>query len=348
MSDMRELDPRDIHELEFPLAGPASAKLAFLAKYAVLAPSNLNTQPWRFHLTEDPLPRLDLWADRTRALPLSDPRGRELYISCGAALEHLTLALHRFGQSASIDILPDSNLPDLVSSVTLTPGCGASAHPTTEDNLLFEAMRFRRTERCAFENWNVPVLLRRQLALEAASAGASLEFIRATTARHRLADLVAEASLRQTADPRIRSEFAQWVSPRWSKRDDGLRVVHLLNRDSIVTSAVTPIVIRNLDWGGWAARERSQSILHAPLLAVLSTSADSPEAWIAAGRALARVLLRACADGVRASFCNYPLRQEDMRAEVAELARTVGTPQVILQLGFGFGGVPTPRRVPLS
>ena len=58
---------------------------------AVRAPSSHNTQPWLFRLVGDDA--LELYADRTRALPVVDPRDRELTISCGAALFHVRAAL---------------------------------------------------------------------------------------------------------------------------------------------------------------------------------------------------------------------------------------------------------------
>jgi len=59
---------------------------------AVRAPSSHNTQPWYFRLSA---PAIDLCADRTRALPVSDPDDREMLISCGAALLHLRIPPER-------------------------------------------------------------------------------------------------------------------------------------------------------------------------------------------------------------------------------------------------------------
>jgi len=66
-----------------------------LLKYAVLAPSGHNTQPWLFHFNKQN--DLYLIADRTRALPVVDPNDRELTISCGAALDHLEIAANAHG-----------------------------------------------------------------------------------------------------------------------------------------------------------------------------------------------------------------------------------------------------------
>jgi hypothetical protein len=58
---------------------------------AVLAPSSHNTQPWVFRIGAS---EIDLFADRTRALPVNEPEDRELTIRCGAGFPQILL---RFG-----------------------------------------------------------------------------------------------------------------------------------------------------------------------------------------------------------------------------------------------------------
>ena len=87
------LAPWNVSSADFPGDGDAEEKLAFLLRDAVLAPSGHNTQPWLFRVDGD---AVDLYADRTQALPVVDPEDRELTISCGAALFNLRVALRRF------------------------------------------------------------------------------------------------------------------------------------------------------------------------------------------------------------------------------------------------------------
>jgi len=61
---------------------------------ATRAPSLHNTQPWSFRLAGE---AIELYADRSRQLPVADPSGRELRIACGAALFNLRLALLGLG-----------------------------------------------------------------------------------------------------------------------------------------------------------------------------------------------------------------------------------------------------------
>src|SRR6266496_2383450 len=69
------------------LMGPESLTAAEVAAYvvaaAVWAPSVHNTQPWWFSADGQ---ELRLHADARRQLRVADPRGREMMISCGAAL----------------------------------------------------------------------------------------------------------------------------------------------------------------------------------------------------------------------------------------------------------------------
>lgn len=52
---------------------------------ACRAPSVHNTQPWRWALAPH---SVHLFADRSRQLPVIDQDGRDLTVSCGAALHH--------------------------------------------------------------------------------------------------------------------------------------------------------------------------------------------------------------------------------------------------------------------
>ena len=82
----------NIDPSRFPVTGFAIDKARFAVRYAILAPSSHNTQPWRFIINSD---ELLVCADRTRSLPNIDPFDRELIISCGAALFNLRPILPR-------------------------------------------------------------------------------------------------------------------------------------------------------------------------------------------------------------------------------------------------------------
>lgn len=329
---------------EYPREGSPAEKLAFCVRYAILAPSSHNSQPWLFRRHGN---ALELLADRSRALPIVDPEDRELVISCGAALFHLRVALRRFGHAGRVTMLdpPDEHdalslrsVPDHLATIAL----GEPRPPTRADERLFEAIPERRTNRRPFDPRPVRTALLDDLQEAARAEGAWLAVLERDEARVALADLVAEADREQGADPRFRRELAAWVNPNRSRSRDGMPGYALGMGD--LASYVGPVVVRTFDWGeGQAAKDR-QLAEGSPALAILGTRGDHPYAWLNAGQALDRVSLRATADGVSASYLNQPIELPDLRSRVTQIAAHDGFAQIVLRLGYGPDVPPTPRR----
>jgi hypothetical protein len=105
------------------------------------------------------------------------------------------------------------------------------------------------------------------------------------------------------------------------------------------------VALRTFNVGeGQAAKDRDIAA-HSPVLAVLGTEGDSRADWVASGQALARILLRARAEEVWASFLNQPIELPQMRRRLPHVIGRPGFPQLILRLGYGPDVRPTPRRV---
>ncbi len=325
----------DIQEYQFPEHGSEAERLAFAARYAVLAPSSHNTQPWRFQIRDD---AVELSADRTRALTAIDPVGRELVISCGAALFHLRMALRHFGYEAPAELLPESANSDLLARVTL----GAWRAPTREEDELFHAIITRRTYRKRFEPIVVPPELIAAMQREAALGGARLHVISDEHMKAQLADLIAQADCIQFADKSFRRELAAWVRDNFSPARDGIPGYALgLNE---ATAVAEPMIVRGFDVGRLQASWDHNLADAAPVLVVLGTVGDTTEDWIKAGQAMARVLLRACANGVYASFLSQPIEVAELRPRVREALGMEEIPQLLLRMGYATQGRPTPRR----
>jgi hypothetical protein len=294
--------------------------------YAVLAPSGHNTQPWRFRILDD---AIEVYADRTRGLPVADPDDRELTIACGAALLHLRLALEHLGLLPDVELVPDGEEADLlarVRAVSLFPS------PPEEDGL-FAAIPLRRTNRQPYEDRAVPAGLFSALVSAVTVEGAWLREVEGE-ARHAVADLIAEGDRIQWADKHFRRELASWMHP--SRRGDGMQA---FNRHGL-----GPLVVRRFNLGKDMGRKDHELAATAPLLVVLVTEGDTPEDWLVTGQALARLLLRARLDGVDASYFNQPMQVPELRPQLAAAIGTTGLPQVMLRLGYGPPVESAPRR----
>jgi nitroreductase len=328
-------NPWDITADDFPAYGTPAAKWKYLIGYAALAPSSHNSQPWLFRLGHH---RLELHADRSRACPVVDPENRELVMSCGCALFHLLTAMTHFGCLGEVEILPQSTNPDLLARVSL----GFQGAVTPESSLLLHAIPKRRTNRQPFRDEPIPASLLQALASAANRQSAWLRFAIDPESKQAIADLVAEGDLRQWSNPAFRIELAKWVLPNHTPRKDGIPG-YAQGLDDLM-SCMAPLVVRTFDMGNGQAAKNHEVATESPALAVLGTKGDTPRDWLAAGQALANVLLRARVEDVWASFLNQPIELPDLRQQLARQAGNLGFPQAILRLGFGDEVKPTPRR----
>ncbi|MBJ7455905.1 MAG: nitroreductase [Thermoleophilia bacterium] len=324
-----------VSDADFPKDGDPESTLRFLLRYAILAPSGHNTQPWLFAVGDG---AIGLYADRTRALPVVDPDDRELTISCGAALETLLVAMRHFGHRGTVWLAPDPDDEDLLARVAL----GDGEPPGRDEEELFGGIPRRHSNRQAFEDRDIPGVLADRLVADAEMHGAWLCLVRGD-GRAAVADLVAEGDRAQMADKRFRRELAAWVHPNRSRSHDGMRGYGFGFGD--LMSHGGPLAIRAFDLGkGQAAKDRELA-QGSPLLAVLGTAADDPASWLRSGRALQRVLLRARTNDVWSSYLNQPIEVDALRPRLADVIGRAGQfPQLIVRLGYGVEVKPQPRR----
>jgi nitroreductase len=324
----------DITADEFPAAAPLRERMRYWLRYAILAPSTHNTQPWRFRLRDD---GLDVRADAARALAIIDARRRQQLMSAGAALYNLIIAMSRFGHVPRVSVLPDPADPDLVARVRL----GGMARPSALTYALFDAIPRRRTNRQAFTSRPVSFTIIDELARLAALEGVALTRLH-PRAKAPLAEVITVADRAQFADPAFRHELAEWLVPWGSPRRDG---IPFAKKEYGSKLPVGPLMVRTFDVGGKVAACERALATGSPALLVLSTPGDTPHDWVACGRGLQAVLLRATGHGLSTSFLNQPLELEPLRARVAELAGKSGSPQLVLRMGYGPPvDEPTPRR----
>ncbi|MGA8455259.1 MAG: hypothetical protein WB800_07630, partial [Streptosporangiaceae bacterium] len=187
-------------------------RVDYLIETAARAPSVHNTQPWWFHVSRYVI---ELYSDPRRKLRL-DPVGREMIISCGAALFGLRLAVRSLGYLPEVELLPDP--PRLLARVRL----GAEAPMTEAEWRMLYALPHRHTHRGPFDARPLPAGLLAGLQRDAFAEGATLALVEPAIAYQRLADIVAAASRRQDLDPVARAEIRRWVRPAGSAARDGV------------------------------------------------------------------------------------------------------------------------------
>jgi nitroreductase len=317
----------------------APEDLVRLVASAARAPSLHNSQPWRFRLREN---SIELHSDPERIIQEVDPDGREMLISCGAALYGLRLGLRRLGFMPVADLVPDPAEPGLLACVTP----GGRARPSRDELDLISALPHRHTHRGPFGPGRVPERLLAALVQDAAAEDAELVLLSALEA-HELARLTATASRQQEASPQIRAEERSWARPPDSAARDGIPARAL--RQPGPTPPERP-----QRQEGPAHERLAQRDFGAPAgpadgalpsaTAVLMTTGDTPADWLRAGQALHRLLLRAATRWVFASLHSQALESPRLRAGIRDALSLRGEPQMLLQFGRANTAAATPRR----
>ncbi|TDC68688.1 hypothetical protein E1200_10810 [Actinomadura sp. GC306] len=297
-----------------------------LVTAAIAAPSVHNTQPWRFRLAGTT--ELELHADLGRALPVIDPRGRALHVSCGAALLNLRLALQTAGHEALVRPFPDAGHdPALLASVRAVE----APMPPAAVSELYAAIPHRRTNRSPFEKRAVPRAVRDAMVAAARAEGVALG-LPGPQATSYLLSLVAAADERLGGDDGYLAELARWTPG--DTRGIGIPPYAFGPRPS-----GRGLPLRDFGLAGPAAARPVADFSARPQLAVLLTGGDGPADWLRAGQGLQRVLLTATRHGVATSLLCQPL---DMLG--TERTGANGHIQAIIRFGYGPPVPGTPRR----
>ncbi len=320
---------------EFPADRPDAAKLEYLVRYAILAPSGHNTQPWKFRIHGSVL---ELYADLTRAMPVTDPDHRELVMSCGAALLNLRVAARNFGLVAQAELCPDPEKPDLLARLHLA----GQAPSGRTDFRLFKAIRERRTARVPFELRPIPRALLFRWQKAAMYEEAWMALVEELETRRAIARMIAEGDATLASRPGYRSEIARWMRPNDAPYRDGLPGYSV--GLGALSSRLAPPTMNS--FGTVQGRRDEELVLRAPAFCVLGTETDTLRDWMLAGQALGRVLLSAQSEGVTASFFLQPVEVPELRSKLMELLpEERGYPQITFRFGYAPRVAPTPRRV---
>lgn len=306
-----------------PPPPPTATDLAGLIEHAVRAPSILNTQPWRFVVGQGDI---RVYADRSRQLPALDPDGREMTLSCGAAVYYLRVAARHHGWEPTVHPFPDAAEPDLVATVTFESG----AHPDGDDPH-FRALARRRTNRQPFSNEPVPAEVTSELAEVVSAEGARLYVLDGQADKDALSHLVAAGVIDQGNDPDSVDDINRWLRPAKDPRPDGVRdsAQGMWDRHASIRTPPSSV-----------AAYKGRLIREAPAVLVLCTADDAPTSWLQAGQALARALVVAADRGLAASYANEPIEVQSLRPKMAALVGD-GVPQLVFRVGY-------PDRTPES
>ena len=310
-----------------------SEELAAILELACRAPSLHNSQPWRWVFDSG---ILHLFADHARVGHHTDITGREVILSCGAALDHLQAAAAAASWQVTINRDPDPHDHDHLASVIFHRAPSVSAH----EHALGDAISRRRTDRLAFAAPEPWAELEERLRAVVDGTAVDLDVID-DSGRPALADASRRSEAHRRDDASYRYELLWWTGH--SHVGDGVPSTALPSsaEGSRVDVAREFPVYQSGDRRPEVDRDDSKVL-------VLSTYDDSLDNALRCGEALSRVLLECTAAGFATCTLTHMIEVHASREMVRRITGRHAEPQVLIRVGraaeISPPAVRTPRR----
>ena len=304
-------------------AAPAArpAQMRELIRYATLAASGHNTQPWHFAINDN---AIAIHPDYTRHLPAVDPSDRELWISLGCALENLLVAARADGYAAEV-IYPDA--ADFIQ-VRLTPD-SAQASP------LFDAIPLRQNIRSEYDGQPVKTADLDQVQALSLEPGVGLHFVTTPTELETVLEYVNQGNLRQYADKAFVAELIDWI--RFNQKE-ALASLDGLNSVSSGSPAV-PCWLGQMFVAGTKPQQQADAdakkLRSSPGAVVVTSTTEDKTAWVRTGQVYERLALTLTSLNIKSAFLNQPIEVAAVRGQF-QSALGLGTalPQLLVRFGY--------------
>jgi len=292
-----------------------------LIELATRAPSVHNTQPWHWCVIGE---RLSLFADRSRELNYADPEGRDLIISCGAALHHLQVASQAAGWKAQVRRMPNPYNDNQLANISFGP-----QEPTPQALDALDALKKRRTDRRRPAARHVPRERLDGLLALGPTAGATIVAVVSRRARAELLQILAEAQKAQRLNPDYVDEIVRWTG---REDDEGIPASSLLRRE---TASGGPEVAPSRFPSGTLTDHHVESEPVEPALIAICTSSDDTASRLRAGEALGAVLVKGAAEGLAMVPLSQAIEVDRTRQLLQhELLDDKASPQILVQVGW--------------
>ncbi|HEX5963952.1 MAG TPA: nitroreductase family protein [Gemmatimonadales bacterium] len=305
-----------VSEQDFPDTAPIETRLRFLLRYAILAPSTKNSQPWAFSVQGN---RIHIIADFRQRQLIADPDRRELYISLGCALENLLVAAEHFGFRHGVSYFPQPGDDELAVTVIFAPG-GVPSHARAGATL--NAILRRHNDNGVFQDTLVPDELRRRLIACCVEPELRVNLTDDRHFRRWIDALTLQADRVEFANPAFRKELGYWI---------GRGVFGA----PPLLAGLGRLAVSKLDLGATVAEQDHAILESAPLLGLITAAGDSHLAHLRAGQLFERLWLTATALGVSIHPMSQTMRRPELRSAVAELLPSPGwTPQHLFRVGY--------------
>jgi nitroreductase len=308
----------DINATAFSSSWPPLRILEFFARYAVLAPSGHNTQPWLF-LKDNK--SLILKVNPERELPFSGGLAAEPYVSLGACLETMRLAAAGFGYALNIDYLLERKDMARVSLGNQIPA----------DPSLLAAITSRSSNRSLYTD-RVPDAQTMATVTTHDLTHVSYQLVSDRADIEYLAEKTLEATAEIMTEQEFRKELSKWVRNNITRQHDGMP--GFAQGMPTPPSLLAKHVVRRFDISKTQAKLDAKRVLHSPVLAIICAKDDNPASYLEVGRLFASIGVRAVQAGVASSGIGAAAISPTTKQMLVKHFNLPSPPTALMRLGY--------------
>ncbi len=323
-----------VDEEDYPSSGEMDEKLKFLLRYAVLAPSGPNNQPWKLAVNGD---EVAVMADFERTLPDVEPTNRTTYMSLGCLLTNLLLAAEHFDLGYEVERFPDGVDAETIAVVKFREDVDKLQFPPD----LFDEIVERHTNRGGYDDRPIEPEKIEEMQEAIEGEGFRLDVLTEPEGRAEMAEVLGESHRIQLGNKAFRKDLARWIRANNEDAWDGLPGYAFGYSD--FESYFGKFIFGAFDTSTSRARKEMALMKASPAVGILSTDAEDRRIWVEAGMRFERLFLTATKLGVRFDLFSQPVAIEELRQRMAETL-DVNYPQILIRMGYAPPAKHTPRR----
>lgn len=304
-----------------------------IVRLATKAPSGHNTQPWRFHISDN---EITILPNYEVALPVVDPDNRELFISIGCAIENLFIASNHLGYKAQVtSCCPEGITASLIREADI------------EDNPLFVQIEKRQTNRGIYNGEHISEETLGQIRSFHKEAQVQFYiFEKESATAQTIKGYIREGNKLQMNDKPFKTELLSWMrfNPKQVETtQDGLSY-QVFGSPALPQCIAKPIVSMFLK-PNLQNKSDMKKIDSSSHIVLFTTCSNTFKEWINSGRTLQRFLLKLTEAGISYAFMNQPCEVETLVPNLQNVLPIKNEwPTILLRIGYAKPVPYSPRK----
>jgi len=335
MNNIRNINQKGLHHYK-----TNEKKIEHLLRYAVLAPSTHNSQPWLFKINKN---YCEIYINPEKVLNQADPSGRDMYISIGCCLENLILVAKFYGVYKKHEIKLKGTLACRVFFDFDIKKKRKVAYRSLVNTILK-----RKNMRGPYINKEIPAnIIKLIMSLSNEYPEVSLQILSSSEQIEGITKLTSRAIQLAYNSKLFRDEMSNWFIYNTSTKKEGIPGFTIMLPN--ILSYIFPFIVRNINIGRLIAFINKKSLKTARIICSFITKDNEKKTWIQVGQYAERVMLELQANNISTSIYVAAIEMKSLSKQLGIILNSKKKPQFLFSAGYMQGERKyTPRYSPIQ